>query len=97
MKAVVQRVKSAKVLTDGNIIGSIGKGILLLVAFHSDDNAETFKWMANKIANLRIFSDDNDKLNLSVHDVNGEILIVSNFTIYGDTKKRCTTKLFKFC
>lgn len=87
MKAVIQRVKKAKVTTENTIVGQIGKGILVLAAFHKNDTLDTFKWMSHKIANLRIFSDENDKLNLSVQDVGGEILIVSNFTVYGDTKK----------
>ncbi len=87
MKAVVQRVKQASVKIDGEIVGEISAGILLLIAFSANDNDETITWFANKLMNLRIFNDENEKLNLSLLDTNGELLIVSNFTIYGETRK----------
>jgi len=87
MKAVVQRVSQAYVKVENRIIGQIGEGLLVLIAFSDRDNDEIIKWMANKIANLRIFPDDEEKMNRSVLDVRGEILIVSNFTIYGDVHK----------
>lgn len=87
MKAIVQRVKQASVTVDGEIIGQVNAGILLLIAFSADDGTETIKWFANKLMNLRIFNDENEKLNKSLIDIEGELLIVSNFTVYGDTRK----------
>lgn len=87
MKVVVQRVKSASVEVDNEIIGSINQGLLLLVGIHHDDTEEQLKWMCNKILKLRVFEDEDDKMNLSVQDVEGEILVISQFTLYGDAKK----------
>jgi len=87
MKVVIQRVKQAKVEIENKIYSEIGKGLLVLVGFCNEDNKEKIEWMANKINGLRIFSDENDKMNLSVKDINGEILIVSNFTLYGELNK----------
>ncbi len=87
MKAVVQRVKQASVKIDNNLISEINKGIVVLIAFSDSDNIDTIKWFANKLINLRIFNDENNKLNKSVLDLNGDILIVSNFTIYGCARK----------
>ncbi len=102
MRAIIQRVKKASVKVDDKIIGQINKGLLVLLAVHQDDpsassprhgsgqagQAESVvKKMADKILNLRIFSDDNGKMNLSVKDVGGEIMVVSQFTLYGDCKK----------
>ncbi|MCX6156213.1 MAG: D-aminoacyl-tRNA deacylase [Candidatus Kapabacteria bacterium] len=87
MKAVVQRVKRAKVAVDGDIIGEIGFGLLVLIGIKEGDNNETIRWMSNKLVNLRIFPDDDDKMNLSVSDVGGGILVISNFTVYGDVNK----------
>lgn len=87
MKAVIQRVESASVEVDGNIIGKIGKGILALIGFVEEDNIKEFDYMKDKILNLRIFEDENEKMNLSVLDISGEILIVPNFTLYGDCRK----------
>ncbi|MCU0679589.1 MAG: D-aminoacyl-tRNA deacylase [Planctomycetes bacterium] len=87
MRAVVQRVKEASVLANGRVIGAIGRGLLVLVAVHeADDEAAIFK-LGEKIMNLRIFSDPQGKMNWSVKEVGGAVLVVSQFTLYGDTKK----------
>lgn len=87
MRAVIQRVKKASVSVGNEIIGQINKGLLVLLAVHQDDEELVIKKMADKIVNLRIFSDQNDKMNLSVKDVGCEIMVVSQFTLYGDCKK----------
>lgn len=87
MRIVIQRVTQASVEINKQIKGKIGQGLLLLAGFTSDDTEEDLKWMAGKVAQLRIFSDDQDKMNLSVQDVNGEILVISQFTLYANTKK----------
>jgi len=87
MKIVLQRVKSASVKVEGKIVGEIGKGFLLLVGIGPDDDANSLSWMAKKIANLRIFEDDDGKMNLDLKEVDGDILAVSQFTLYADTKK----------
>ena len=87
MKTVIQRVSSASCTVDGNITGSIGTGFLVLVGFGLDDQKETVKKMADKIARMRIFSDEEGKINRSLKDVNGKILSISQFTLYADTRK----------
>jgi D-tyrosyl-tRNA(Tyr) deacylase len=87
VKIIVQRVSEAEVVIDNKINAKIKKGILILVGFTHNDTIENVKWMCNKILGLRIFSDTNGKMNLSVQDINGEILIVSNFTLYGESNK----------
>lgn len=87
MKVVIQRVSQASVTIDKFVSGSIGKGLLILVGFHGDDTMETVQWMCDKIVKMRIFQDENDKMNLSVTDVGGGILVVSQFTLYGDARK----------
>lgn len=87
MKIVLQEVLKASVEIDGNLISSIGKGFLLLVSFTNGDTIEIIKKMALKISKLRVFLDENGKTNLSLKDVNGEILSVSQFTIYADLHK----------
>ena len=87
MRTVIQRVKSASVLINGSDKNEINKGLMVLCAFEEEDNIEKIKYVANKIMNLRIFSDENDKLNLSLLDIKGDILIVSNFTLYGNCVK----------
>jgi D-tyrosyl-tRNA(Tyr) deacylase len=87
MRAVVQRVSRAKVTIDGIINGEIGIGLMVLLAISEKDNQETIKWMCNKIANLRIFPDEEEKMNLSVQQINGSILLISNFTLYGDVQR----------
>jgi D-aminoacyl-tRNA deacylase len=87
MKAVVQRVKGASVTVDGDVTGSIGKGLLVLLAVHRDDTDAQLEWMAGKLCKLRIFEDEDGKMNRSVEDVDGGILLVSQFTLYGELKK----------
>lgn len=87
MRAVIQRVKEAKVTVDGKIVGQIGKGVLVLLGVGKDDSEDDLIWTANKVVNLRIFEDESGKMNLSLLDVGGEILVVSQFTLYGDARK----------
>ena len=87
MKIVIQRVKQASVSIDSKLYNQIQQGLLLLVGIAPDDAQEDVAYAVRKITNMRIFSDDEDKMNLSVKDVNGEILSISQFTLYADTKK----------
>ena len=87
MRIVLQRVASASVKVDGNIIGKIGTGFLLLFGVGHEDTEEDCRRLADKISGLRIFSDENDKINLSLSDVEGSLLIVSQFTLYADCRK----------
>lgn len=87
MKVVVQRVNRASVTVENEITGKIKKGLLLLVGIHETDTKKEIDWCCNKISKLRIFEDDEGKMNRSVQDIKGEILVVSQFTLYGDTKK----------
>ncbi|HCW54253.1 MAG TPA: D-tyrosyl-tRNA(Tyr) deacylase [Clostridium sp.] len=87
MRAVVQRVTSSSVSVDGNVIGSIGKGFNVLIGIAKDDTIDDLKYIKDKIVNLRVFHDENDKMNLSLLDVQGEILAISQFTLYGDCRK----------
>lgn len=87
MKIVIQRVKTASVTIDGNIFSSIGKGLLILYGVEKGDTEENSKYLCEKILKLRIFEDENGKMNLSVRDVQGELMVVSQFTLAGDTKK----------
>ncbi len=88
MLVVVQRVKHCSVIIqDSKERRSIGKGLLVFIAIRNEDDLDTIKWLANKTVNLRIFSDANGKMNLSVKDINGEIMVISNFTLYGDVTR----------
>lgn len=87
MKAVIQRVSSASVKVDGNIKGKIEKGFLILLGVEASDIYDDADILARKIAALRIFCDENDKMNLSLSDICGEALVISNFTLCADTKK----------
>ena len=87
MKAVLQRVSQAQVTVAGEIIGRIDAGLLALVAVSRQDDENDLHWMARKIAELRIFDDDEGKLNLSLQDVCGQLLVVSQFTLYGNCRK----------
>jgi D-tyrosyl-tRNA(Tyr) deacylase len=87
MKAVIQRVSSASVTIDSKIVAEIQKGLLVLVGIEDADTQEDTNWLCQKIANLRIFGDENDVMNLSVRDIDGEIIVVSQFTLQASTKK----------
>lgn len=87
MKVVIQRVSESHVKVDGKIVGEIGKGLMLLVGIDENDSKADADWMVQKILNLRIFGDDEGKLNLSVVDIAGEILCISQFTLIADYKK----------
>ncbi len=87
MRAIIQRVSSASVTIDGRLHSSIGSGLLILLGIKSSDGEAEVKYLAEKCIGLRIFEDKNEKMNLSVKDINGSILIVSQFTLYGDTRK----------
>lgn len=84
MKIVVQRVKNAKVEVENNIVGKIDQGFLVLLGITHDDTKEKADYLAKKLCNLRVFSDENDKMNLSLKDVKGELLVVSQFTLYAN-------------
>ncbi|NCC80651.1 MAG: D-tyrosyl-tRNA(Tyr) deacylase [Clostridia bacterium] len=87
MRIVIQRVSEAEVKIDGKITGKAGKGLLLLVGFAIDDSITDIEYLVEKVLNLRIFEDEKGKMNLSVLDINGDILSVSQFTLYGDIRK----------
>jgi D-tyrosyl-tRNA(Tyr) deacylase len=87
MRIVLQRVKSASVTVDGQIVGKIGPGLLLLVAVHINDARAEADYLAQKCAELRVFPDEQGKMNLSVQDTKGAVLVVSQFTLYGDCAK----------
>jgi len=87
MKAVIQRVSEASVKVDGKIVGEIVKGLMLLIGIDEQDEKTDADWLIQKILNLRIFGDENEKLNLSVKDISGEILCISQFTLIADYKK----------
>ena len=87
MRAVLQRVSEASVTVDGQIIGEIGKGVMVLFGMLGTDDDKTIEYMLEKVINLRIFEDEAGKMNLSLQDIQGELLIVPNFTLYGDTRK----------
>lgn len=87
MKAVIQRVSQASVTIEGQIVADIQQGLLVLVGFEDEDNFEDINWLTAKIANLRIFGDENHVMNLSLKDINGEMIIVSQFTLHALTKK----------
>ena len=87
MRIVVQKVLESNVKVDGKEVGKIDKGLMLLVAFTQTDTEKEIDYMVNKVTNLRIFEDENDIMNLSIKDVGGEILSISQFTLYGDARK----------
>ncbi|UMQ40042.1 D-aminoacyl-tRNA deacylase [Chryseobacterium sp. Y16C] len=87
MKVVIQRVSESSVKVDGIIVGEIGKGLMLLVGIDENDEKTDADWLVQKILNLRIFGDEDEKLNLSVQDIKGEILCISQFTLISDYKK----------
>ncbi len=87
MRAVLQRVSGASVTVDGSVAGAIDNGLLVLVGFGRDDSEDVLEKMAQKIIRLRVFSDENDKINLSVKDIGGGLLVVSQFTLYWSCRK----------
>ena len=87
MKVVIQRVSSASVAIDSKVVAEIQKGLLVLVGIEDADNQEDINWLTAKIANIRIFEDENHVMNLSVKDTNGEVIVVSQFTLHANTKK----------
>ena len=87
MRALIQRVTSANVKVEGKIVGKIGKGFLIFLGIYEEDTEEKIEKLTKKIVNLRIFNDENDKMNLSIKDVKGEILLISQFTLCADTRK----------
>ncbi len=87
MRVVVQRVKSASVTISGEKVADIGTGFLVLLGIEADDSKDDATWLAGKIARLRVFSDEDDAMNLSLFDIEGEIIVVSQFTLHASTKK----------
>ena len=87
MKAVIQRVQQARVVIAGEVVGEIEKGLLVLLGVDLDDNDDDIEWLGRKICQLRIFGDSDDKMNLSVLDVDGGLLLISQFTLFASTKK----------
>lgn len=87
MRAVIQRVSDASVTVEGNITGAIGKGLLVLLGVEDTDGLEDIEWLSGKIVNLRVFDDASGVMNLSVKDVNGGVLLISQFTLHAATKK----------
>jgi len=87
VRAVVQRVSRAAVRIDGATVGQIGRGFVVLAGFHASDTEAALAWMADKIVGLRVFADAGDKMNLALADVGGSLLVISQFTLYGDVQK----------
>jgi D-tyrosyl-tRNA(Tyr) deacylase len=87
MRAVVQRVRSCRVVVAGEVVGEIGRGLLVLLGIRTGDTIDQVRWLADKIVNLRIFEDDAGKMNVSVADAGDGVLVVSQFTLYGDCQK----------
>ena len=87
MRAVVQRVTSSQVVVNGEVVGKINKGFNVLLGISKEDTVEDLKYIKDKIVSLRVFEDENNKMNLSLKDVEGELLLISQFTLYGDCRK----------
>ncbi|WFA09845.1 D-aminoacyl-tRNA deacylase [Tissierella sp. Yu-01] len=87
MRAIVQRVTEASVIVDGEIVGEINQGLLVLLGVGDEDDDKDLEYIVDKVVGLRIFQDENDKMNLSLVDIDGELLVVSQFTLYGDVRK----------
>jgi D-aminoacyl-tRNA deacylase len=87
MRAVIQRVSSASVVSDGLLTGQIEKGLLILIGIEAEDDQQDVEWLGDKIAYMRIFQDQDDKMNLSLKEINGSLLVISQFTLHASTKK----------
>ncbi|MBC7474972.1 MAG: D-tyrosyl-tRNA(Tyr) deacylase, partial [Candidatus Sericytochromatia bacterium] len=87
MKIVIQRVSYGSVTVDNKLVGEINKGLVILLGISQNDTKNNVDFLVDKCLNLRVFADDNGKMNLSLHDIKGEALVISQFTLYGDTKK----------
>ena len=87
MRAIVQRVTEASVSVDGETIGKIKNGFVVFLGVADEDNDTDMKYIADKIINLRVFEDENEKMNLSLNDIGGELLVISQFTLFGDCRK----------
>ena len=87
MRIVIQRVSKAEVMVEGNIVGSINKGLVVLLGIDKEDDQSDLEWLVNKLLNLRIFNDDLNKMNYSLLDVKGGLMVISQFTLCGDIKK----------
>ena len=87
MRIVIQRVIQANVKVEEEVVGTIGKGLLVLLGIENDDNSSNIEWLVNKLINLRIFNDKNQVMNLSLNDIKGELLVISQFTLMASTKK----------
>lgn len=87
MKILLQRVSKARVIVENKVVGEIGRGFMLLLGVTHTDTQQEADWLANKVAGIRLFEDDQGKMNASLADVDGEFLVVSQFTLYGDTRK----------
>ena len=87
MSAVIQRVLQGSVTVDTNLVGEIKEGLVVLLAIGEEDNEKDLEYMVEKVLGLRIFQDENDKMNLSLLDIKGELLVISQFTLYGDVRK----------
>ena len=87
MRVVLQRASSASVTIGGEVVGTIDEGLVLLVGFTPGDDERVLEWMADKVVGLRVFNDDDGKMNRSLEDVSGDLLVISQFTLYGDTRK----------
>jgi D-tyrosyl-tRNA(Tyr) deacylase len=97
MRALLQRVKKANVTVLAESVGTIDQGLVVFLGVTQEDGEEEVRWLANKIASLRIFEDEAGKMNLSVKDVDGEVLVVSQFTLYGDARKGKTARAGDTC
>ena len=95
MRAVIQRVSQAKVVVDDNTVGQIGKGFMILLGVHEQDTQTDVDYLVGKISKLRVFEDDQQKMNRSIIDVGGEILSISQFTLFADTKKGNRQALYR--
>jgi D-tyrosyl-tRNA(Tyr) deacylase len=94
MRAVIQRVTYASCTVNGQITGKIDQGLLIFLGVEEEDGKEDLQWLAQKLVNLRIFSDENGLMNKSIQDINGNILLISQFTLFAQTKKRKQTFLY---